>query len=180
MKGWFSYIVLIATAFSLGWCAHGRKEPPGTYADTVHHVETIPFFLPVPRDSVVLKYETARLPVKDSSGGELPAPSGFPSPADSADALPDSSGLPLPTDSADVVIPITQKVFGDSTYRAWVSGYRPNLDSIYIYSPVRTIYVHGKEREKRFGIGLSVGYGAGRGGMSPFVGITLNWNVLRF
>lgn len=182
MKGWFSYIIVAAMAFFLGWCTHGGTERPATYSDTVtmRHVDTVPFFLPVPKDSIVLRYETARLPEKKPYTEELPDSSEGTLPDDSVHILPDSSGLSVAKDSVDVVVPITQKVFGDSTYRAWVSGYQASLDSIYIYSPVRTVYIRQKEREKRFGVGLSVGYGAGREGFSPFVGITLNWNVLRF
>lgn len=39
----------------------------------------------------------------------------------------------LSQDSAKVVIPITQKVYEDSTYKAWVSGYDPRLDSLHLY-----------------------------------------------
>ena len=32
-----------------------------------------------------------------------------------------------------VVLPITQRVYEDSTYKAWVSGYDPRLDSLHLY-----------------------------------------------
>ena len=38
-------------------------------------------------------------------------------------------------DSIEVPIPIIQKRYEDSLYTAWVSGYRPNLDSIRLYLP---------------------------------------------
>lgn len=36
-------------------------------------------------------------------------------------------------DSIEVVVPITQKVYEDSLYKAWVSGYNQRLDSLHLY-----------------------------------------------
>ena len=41
-------------------------------------------------------------------------------------------------DSIEVQIPIIQKRYDDSLYTAWVSGFRPNLDSIRFYQPTIT------------------------------------------
>lgn len=74
----------------------------------------------------------------------------------------------------------------DSTYTAWVSGVRPSLDSIRTYRNTqyvdRYIYrdVIRQEKPKRFGIGLSAGYGVGKNGLSPVVAVTLNWNLWNF
>ena len=38
-------------------------------------------------------------------------------------------------DSSKVVLPIEQKIYSDSSYTAFVSGYRAVLDSIHIRSP---------------------------------------------
>lgn len=71
----------------------------------------------------------------------------------------------------------------DSTYTAWVSGVRPSLDSIRTYRRThyvdRYIYrdvVH-QTKNKRFGIGLSAGYGVGKSGLSPVVAVTVNYNL---
>lgn len=71
----------------------------------------------------------------------------------------------------------------DSTYTAWVSGVRPSLDSIRTYSRThyvdRYIYrdvVH-QPKNKRWGVGLSAGYGVGKSGLSPVVAVTVNWNL---
>ena len=74
----------------------------------------------------------------------------------------------------------------DSTYTAWVSGVRPSLDSIRTYRNTqyvdRYIYrdVIRQEKPRRFGIGLSAGYGVGKNGLSPVVAVTLNWNLWNF
>ena len=41
-------------------------------------------------------------------------------------------------DSIEVPIHIIQKRYDDSLYTAWVSGFRPNLDSIRLYQPMVT------------------------------------------
>ena len=70
-----------------------------------------------------------------------------------------------------------------STYTAWVSGVRPSLDSIRMYRQTQYVdrYIYRdivrQPKPKRFGIGLSAGYGVGKGGLSPVVAVTLNWNL---
>lgn len=73
---------------------------------------------------------------------------------------------------------ITQKVYSDSAYTAYVSGYRPNLDSIYVRQKVITNTIHDtktiKEKEfRRWNIGLIGGYGYGFQSKTfePFVGV---------
>ena len=72
-----------------------------------------------------------------------------------------------------VPVDITQKEYRTDSYRAWVSGYRPSLDSIWVY-PER-IYI--KEKSRRWGIGLSAGYGIGKNGLSPYVGVGVYWRI---
>ena len=50
-----------------------------------------------------------------------------------------------------------------------ISGYKPNLDYIEVYR--RTEQIKKTVQLRRFGIGLIGGYGVGRHGLSPYVGI---------
>lgn len=74
----------------------------------------------------------------------------------------------------------------DSTYTAWVSGVRPSLDSIRTYRHTqyvdRYIYrdVIHQPKSKRWGIGLNAGYGIGKGGLSPVLAVTVNWNLFQW
>lgn len=77
-------------------------------------------------------------------------------------------------DTAFVYVPITQKVYHDSLYTAWVSGYSANLDSIEVYNRIQTITMQEKVKRKRFGIGLQVGYGFPYG---AYAGIGLSYNL---
>lgn len=88
-------------------------------------------------------------------------------------------------DTAKVIadIPIVQKEYSDdSTYTAWVSGYRPSLDSINIY---RKSVITNKEtviKKKdihRFGIGPVVygGYNFGTKKLDYGVGIGVSYHI---
>ncbi|WP_270769409.1 DUF6808 domain-containing protein [Segatella buccae] len=84
-----------------------------------------------------------------------------------------------PKDSAWAVVPITQKVYADSTYKAWVSGYNPRLDSIQVYrQTIVTTKTETVVRKRRIGIGVQAGYGYGfqYRGLEPYVGLGVSWN----
>ena len=82
-----------------------------------------------------------------------------------------------------VQVPRETKLYGDTTYRAQVSGYRPSLDWIEVY-PQTTVVTRNisVDSRKRWGIGLQAGYGAyfdgGDVSLSPYVGIGISWNIL--
>lgn len=77
-------------------------------------------------------------------------------------------------DTVFVYIPITQKVYRDSFYTAWISGYSAKLDSIEVYNRMQTITIQEKVKRKRFGIGLQVGYGFPHG---AYAGVGLSYNL---
>ena len=64
----------------------------------------------------------------------------------------------------DTVVQREQAYYEDSLYRAWVSGYRPRLDSLQIFP--KTVYQNVTNdiyhtiipKKKRFGLGLQAGY----------------------
>jgi hypothetical protein len=69
-------------------------------------------------------------------------------------------------DSSKVVLPIEQKIYSDSSYTAFVSGYRAVLDSIHIRSPTTIINreierVITQTKRKHFNIEIvgDLGYG---------------------
>lgn len=76
--------------------------------------------------------------------------------------LPDSTSI-------DVPIPIEQRQYANNvdtigTYKAWVSGYNPQLDSISfdLKYPVTTIYIDRTQiKKKHFNHGIQVGVGYG-------------------
>lgn len=76
------------------------------------------------------------------------------------------------------------KEYQDSNYYAKISGIVPRLDEIRVYPKTvyetKYIYRDVFHKPKRWGIGLSAGYGMGRNGFSPVLAITMNWNIFQW
>lgn len=147
-------------------CGHGKD---GAVPDTVRKVfvDTVKYLQPVVRDSVVVKCVKVRVP--RAEGGK-----------DTLAHLINKANKN--TDSAEVVIPITQKRYSDTTYTAWVSGFRPALDSIHVYPRREVVTVTNTVRgkHKRFGVGFHAGYGVTPHGLQPYIGVGVNYSILDF
>lgn len=117
-------------------------------------VDSVKKSFPVSVDSFVVRYITKSLPIAS-----------------------DSATKQLRSDSVKVQIPISQKVYEDTLYRAYISGYEPNLDSITIKQ--RTTYITHtiRDKESRFRIGLQAGYGLTPKGMQPYFGVGLSYRL---
>lgn len=187
--------VFVASLFlNVRHCTMKEQEP---YRDTVRttFVDTIPYYKPVPKEEKPLGNITAKLPV---SVPKLPENvQKFP---ESGKNLQDSVlnfGKSVPDDhfedmdekvtpdSADVVVPITQTIYEDSTYTAYVSGYNASLDSLIFRMPreVTTITNTHYQKPKRWSIGIQVGYGMtlkGTPQFAPYVGIGVSYNLFSF
>lgn len=126
--------------------------------------------------------DTARLPVlrpqKPVSPSDTAAPG--PQPSDTLTAPADTTGSTA--DSVDVIIPLTEKEYRTDDYRIVVSGYRPELVSAEFYRRTQTAVISPPApARKRWGLGLSIGYGIGRCGRAePFLGVTLTYNLLQW
>lgn len=153
------YLLFFIFGFVVGMCVSlipsagdGHRS---VVCDTI--VDTVEYYMPVQRDSVVIRYKTRLLPTVPSSGNDT-----------------------VTHDSAEVVIPITQKIYQDSTYKAYVSGYDVALDSISVYSKTVTIRETSVMPSPRVSVGLIGGVGCSRQGFSPFIGIGVSyrlWNI---
>lgn len=86
-------------------------------------------------------------------------------------------------DSIDIPVPIYQKRYEDSLYTAWVSGYRPNLDSIRLYLPeVQTTVTKTIVKPSpliTFGIQAGGGYGIINRKPDIYVGVGAQLNLWR-
>ena len=193
-------LLLFLAVFLASLCLNVHHYTGGTtepYRDTIKttFVDTIPYYKPVPKEEKPLGNITAKLPV---SVPKLPeSVQKFP---ESDKKLQDSvqnfgksvpedhfedMGEKVTPDSADVVVPITQTVYEDSTYTAYVSGYRASLDSLIFRMPreVTTITNTHYQKPKRWSIGIQVGYGMtlkGTPQFAPYVGIGVSYNLFSF
>lgn len=127
------------------------KDAQIVVSDTIVLRDTIMVEKPVTKDSVIVRYKRVEVPV----------------------VVRDTI-----LDTVFVELPITSKYYKSSRYEAWVSGYEPSLDSISIFSETKYIKDMVKTKKSRWGLGVSVGYGVTRTKVEPFVGVSVNYNIL--
>lgn len=86
-------------------------------------------------------------------------------------------------DSAMVILPAMQRVYADSLYVAYVSGFEPRLDSISIKVPhiYTTITKTVDKPARRWAVGPTIGAGYGITGKQAdvFVGLSVTYNILK-
>ena len=172
-----------------------REQEP--YRDTIRttFVDTIPYYKPVPKEEKPLGNITAKLPVGVPKLPEnvLKLPENALKLQDSVQnfgkSVPEEHfedmGEMVTPDSAYVVVPITQTVYEDSTYTAYVSGYRATLDSLIFRMPreITTITNTHYQKPKRWSVGIQVGYGMtlkGTPQFSQYVGIGVSYDLFSF
>ena len=154
--------------------------------DTIVRFDTVCKMEPVPTDSGVRRHKTlylalAEKPDTDVSGmvADEPYAEAQGTVAIGVDALVnDVVANNMPPDSARVIIPITQKTYETDEYKAWVSGYEPELDSINIYRRTETVTNTLYLDKKRRRWGGMVGIGAGmthKGEITPMVGVMIGY-----
>lgn len=183
MKEKIKNIVLFLVAVGIGAAVviladrHSCEKPQGgdtqTQVDSVKtQIDTTTAVAPEPseerdKDTVYIKVYVSR---PSASVPTVQAPS------DTAQA-PADSVLYIP-------IKLEQKVYEDSTYRAVVSGpaieqYGPRLDSISVYRRTVTVYQTKTvySEPSRWGIGIQAGYGASKDGLTPYIGIGVQYNL---
>ena len=91
-------------------------------------------------------------------------------------------------DTLYLALPREQKTYGDKNYQAWISGYRPELDSIHIFRNTQQIItsttIQTKHKSRRWGIGIQAGYGLTLHQNiikpTPYIGVGLSYNLLTF
>ena len=152
MNRWVAILLIILTAVVCFMAGYGYRSMRSSE--------------PMPGNPVVIR-DTLRdsipYPVVETVIQEIPEP------------IPFYITLAGDTVHEEIYVPIaiTQREYETENYRAWVSGYRPALDSIWVY-PER-IYI--KEKARRWGIGLSAGYGVSRDGFSPYIGVGVYYRI---
>lgn len=121
--------VAIAFVFGIFVAKHHYNKPfeEKVERDTVIIHDTIPDLNPTPKDSATIKWVTKWLPS-----------------ATKTDTITRWDYFVV-HDSVAVEMPITTKHYGNEQYDAYISGFEPNLDSIFVYqkevlvTEVRTI-----------------------------------------
>lgn len=173
-------LVGLLVSWIYGCTDYGRNDG-NPVRDTVRavYVDTVRFDKTVARDSVVLQYVKVRVPRAGGGKDTLLQSDNNEDKENFAHRINEASKT---TDSAEAVIPITQKRYSDPTYTAWVSGFRPALDSIHVHPrrEVVTVTQTLRGKPKRWGVGIHAGYGMTPRGLQPYIGVGLNYNILDF
>ena len=125
--------------------------------DTI--TDTITIEKPIVRESIIVAKEIVRLPV-----------------------VKEINRVDTIIDSVKVEIPITQKVYSDSNYTAWVSGFHPQLDSIKLVNRLvnNSSYSFKSVKSQRLVFGLSAGYGITPKGFQPYLGVGFTFSFYGF
>ena len=121
-------IVLVAVfvfgalcGFFIGKGIYYRPIEESVTRDTVTLHDTIPEYLPAPKDSARIKWVTRWLPANP----------------DTIDHFVEVGKMAH--DTVAVEVPITSKHYGSKDYDAWVSGFEVSLDSIKVYKETQYI-----------------------------------------
>ena len=168
-------LCVILLMFSIGILMgqkHRQKtpvEPPEIKVDSLFIRDTNSFTEPQkePSPDVLIKEIPVPVYVADSSAIDS--------------LLNECARLERVSDSLQLVLLRVQRHYSDSTFDAWVSGVDPRLDSIKTY---QTNMVITKEipviqvKKTRWGLGINAGYGVGQGGLAPYIGIGVSYNIL--
>lgn len=159
-------LLLAAYAFCrliVGARRRAASAPPPVRCDTLIIRDTLRIDHPVPVREEVVRYVTVR--VRDSSN--------------LANIGKDSADVLTADTAQTVVLPITQQVYRDTAYTAWVSGYAAALDSIEVYP--RTLIVRQTAppaaKPRRWSMGVQAGYGLTPKGLQPYVGVGVGFRI---
>ena len=153
------FFVLICAAYGIYTFVRPATSsaPPPVRRDTLIIRDTLRISRPVLVRDEVVRYVTVRVAADSSNLANIGK--------DSADVLIDDT-------AKMVMLPITQQVYRDTTYTAWVSGYAAALDSIHIHRPTHYLYnIHRPAPSRRWSFGLQGGIGLTPKGVQPYVGV---------
>lgn len=153
-------IIGLVVGLAIGYFARPQVE-----AVTTTDIDTVWRYRPIPINVTQTEWRTIRVPAM------LFAP-------------PDTVWQTrVVVDSVEVNVAMESRTYSDSTYRAQVSGpaiggLHPTLDWVETYSRTTTTTI--KQKPSRWGLGVQVGYGASKDGLSPYVGVGVQYNILSF
>lgn len=152
---WLLYILIAALAFGLGWCSRSPTKCNIGKADTVTFVHV------VTKVDVDTQY--------------ILSPQPYLAWIDNSDTI----------HVGDTCSHLREyKEYQDSNYYAKVSGVAPRLDEIRVYPKTvyETQYVYRDviHKPKRWGVGISAGYGVGKDGLTSVLAVTINYNLFQW
>ena len=148
-------IVVLACGLTIGY-RFGDSGAIGVVADTIYIHDTMVVREPVAVESKPVGVRSYRVKLLGRIGKQN-------------DSIGKQNGKQ--NDSVEVELPIEQKVYSDSLYKAWVSGFDARLDSIHIYQATRYITIKTTEQQSQWSWGVQAGLGITPKGVQPYIGL---------
>lgn len=83
----------------------------------------------------------------------------------------------------EVEVPVERKIYETESYRAVVEGFRPMLVEMEVYRNTtlvtrETTFTPARQKPGRWGVGIQAGYGISTQGLTPYVGIGVQYSIL--
>lgn len=180
MKDFFKVLLIVAASVIIGAQMHkcqsprsdGATEPSGAVVETVTYVDTIPYYEPMATSTAYLGYKFLTVPYFNKSEDTDTLPR-IRADTEVGEIIIDATA---DKDSMILELPIVQSVYGDTTYKAYVSGIYPRLDSIFVYPRREVVTI--KKPPKRWHIGPTIGYGLTPQGFQPYIGVSVTYSIL--
>lgn len=154
-------LTVLATAaiclFVASRCKYTIKEPPQerivSRVDTLYVRDTLTVYRPSKVTRTVK--DTVRVTVKETQ----------------IDTMHDTVFVYLPQESI---------VWQDDRCIVYAHGINPQVDSVTHFNSGAVVTRTVTGRPKRWGIGVSAGYGMSKDGLSPYIGLGISYNIIRF
>ena len=148
-------VILLVMDIGVLWQNYRQKtsvEPPEIKVDTLIVRDTIMQYKPIFTDKI--KVDSVLIPVKDTI---------------------------VIRDSVYIYMDREKITWRDSLCEVYASGIMPQVDSVkhfreYQYVTIETA-LPVKEKS-HWGLGINAGYGVGQGGLTPYIGIGVSYNIL--
>ena len=83
-------------------------------------------------------------------------------------------------DTVFVYLPQESIVWQDDRCIVYAHGINPQVDSVTHFNAGAVVTRTVTGRPKRWGIGVSAGYGMSKDGLSPYIGLGISYNIIRF
>lgn len=136
---------------------NGTKEPPQertvSRMDTMYVRDTVTVYKPSKVTRTVK--DTVRLIVRETQ----------------IDTMHDTVFVYLPQESI---------VWQDDRCIVYAHGINPQVDSVTHFNSGAVVTRTVTGRPKRWGIGVSAGYGMSKDGLSPYIGLGISYDIIRF
>lgn len=142
--------LVIVVITNISSCGHRQEKKVITIHDTIIHTDTIIQYKPKPYRVTVL--DTIYIP-----------------------QYPQNPQYPQDT------LIRKEITYKDSSYTAVVEGINPSLKYIEVYQKTNTITnTITINQRSRWALGIQAGYGAGRNGLQPYIGLGVQYNILQW